>query len=271
VAKKRKRTIVGEPLAPRILGEMGALPAGWPEGGGGFDPEGRWTGTWRVWTCHGYVEQSNETRGHLRIERAPSADGASVSLKVGQRIRHKSGPRHVLAADIACRADDLATPLRWTLESSFENPPQAEPAEIRLRVEGELRPGTAGAAGAGGAGSEVVLTTNGSRRSLGRVDGLAAEWALFDAVQRLPFDPGPRYAFDMLEDLTLMRPQQRLRYRGEEAVRVAGKRLRLHRFTQIGRAAFPYDYWLDGTRRLVLVTTHSIACVLDPGAGNVKG
>ena len=72
----KKRTIVGYPLVPDLLGDLNLLQ-GFPETPADFDPNGQWTNTYRIMTCHGYREEGNEDIGLLRlsnpIQTTPSA------------------------------------------------------------------------------------------------------------------------------------------------------------------------------------------------------
>ena len=80
--KKAKRTAVGRPLTPRMLRqELGGLDelASTPED---FKPDGSWINTYRIWTCHGYIESGNQSVGFLRIERIAGKAKEQFTLKV---------------------------------------------------------------------------------------------------------------------------------------------------------------------------------------------
>mgnify|MGYP000997166384 CR=1 FL=1 len=67
------RTILGTPLIPGVLHDLGALGASFPPPRPkDFDPTGAWTHVYRVWTCHGYIEEDNDTVGFLRVDRVPT-------------------------------------------------------------------------------------------------------------------------------------------------------------------------------------------------------
>ena len=68
----KKRTIVGYPLVPDLLGDMNLL-RGFPETPADFDPNGQWTNTYRIMTCHGYREDGNEDIGLLRLSKSPTS------------------------------------------------------------------------------------------------------------------------------------------------------------------------------------------------------
>jgi hypothetical protein len=83
---------------------------------------------------------------------------------------------------------------------------------------------------------------------------VTSDFSLMEAVQRLPF-AGPKAApFDVLEGMALLRPGHRLFFDRER------------RFHHTGRGLLPYQYWLDGRHRLLLVVTQSRAYILDDNA-----
>jgi hypothetical protein len=70
MASKKARSIVGYPLTPSVLDELGA----WGSiSSSRFSSSGHWTNVYRIWACQGYRESGNEDRGILNIERLPSS------------------------------------------------------------------------------------------------------------------------------------------------------------------------------------------------------
>jgi hypothetical protein len=66
--QQRVRTITGRPMTPDLLVRTGGLGA-FPETPAGYDAGGAWVNKYRIHTCHGYVEDSNQDVGVLRLER----------------------------------------------------------------------------------------------------------------------------------------------------------------------------------------------------------
>jgi hypothetical protein len=228
------RQPVRQHLTPSLLWEMRVfddLPAPNPD----FDPDGAWEQTWRIWTCYGYIARANRDLGLLRIERTP---GDPVTLDVQQVRLNQEGLQHIETAEIACEPDSLCSPLAWEIATTFVSPEGEELADL------------------------------GYSRSVAEppADDVTADWALFEAVQRLPFDDSVEYQFDLLQDLTLLKREQTLRYDGVREVRFGMDTRTLHRFVQTGHGLLPFEYWLDPNHRLVLVVSHYRVYVLDPNA-----
>ncbi|MHC4417974.1 MAG: hypothetical protein ACYSU6_05245, partial [Planctomycetota bacterium] len=80
---------------------------------------------------------------------------------------------------------------------------------------------------------------------------LTSNWSLFDAVQRLGGKEAPSGSFTMLEDLRLVRGEQRLSFDGEAEFELGGKKMRLYGYHQIGEGILPIHYWLDEEGRLL--------------------
>jgi len=249
------RTIVGSPLTPGLLEDLGALGE-IPPAPTSFAPDGDWVNTYRVWTCHGYRESGNDDEGFLKIERVGQGRDGRFRLNVDQQIVHTEAALNAIHAELECKTDPIASLVRWRLSSRFVGP------------EGEVRPrlGTEERGRVRGEGIEVSMngrtfTRDGSSR-------LTADWCLFEAVQRLKFEEGQPLAFDMLdllEGLSLLRRGHRLSYRGVESA-TFGSGIPLHGFHQLGHGTLPYEYWLDDQHRLVIVVTHSRVYVLDEKA-----
>ena len=244
--------IVGEPLAPAVLESVNAL-SGWPPPDDGpFDPGGNWAHTYRIWICHGYTDKGNANRGTLRIERVAGEE--SSTLKVVQRIVSAGDIVHELHAQIFCRHDATASLERWTLSSRFLDPDGAVREPLSHQRAGAYRK------------DRIVQAIDGRPHHQPAERLLTSDWCLFDALQRRPFEDGDSPVFDLFDGLTVVRPEQRIRYAGTETFDRNGTRLPLHRFSQLGRGILPYDYWLDVNHRLLLVVSHDKAYILDPKA-----
>jgi hypothetical protein len=252
MAKARKRTIVGSPLTPDVLTELGAvtrLPAPTP----GFDPDGNWENMYRIWTCHGYRESGNQTVGSLRIRRTGAPDAETVMLHVEQTVIETDGILHTIEAQVACSKNECASPVTWRLSSGFRGPDGEEMAGLGTTETGSL--------------ADDVLTIETSDIVLKRhADSpLTCEWSLFDVVQRrgaaLPALP-----FHMLEGLRLVKPAQRLSYRGRQEVPFGAETMSLDCFEQVGRGILPTEYWLGADHRLLAVTSMNKAYLLDDTA-----
>lgn len=255
--QKRKRTILGSPLTPEVLQDLNVLetiPAATPN----FNPEKGWTHTYRIWRCHGYRQSGNRHTGFLKLTSRPIA-GSSSQFQVEQQIITNENFLTKISATIQCRDDELSTPIRWELESDFFNRGGRQLKKLHQEESAEV-------------GHREINFKKGhfrSTQSLGR--RMTADWCLFPAVQRIQFDQFRPLQFDLLEGLSLLKENQQLSKKGESGITIQGKRVKLHGYKQIGRGILPYEYWLDETNRLVLVTTFSAAYILDPQAEEQTG
>jgi len=248
-----KRTIVGSPLTPAMLKELGAIGE-LPLRSEDFDPDGNWVNTYRVWTCHGYRESGNAEVGHLRIERAAGKSNKSFTLKVDQQIVNHEAAVHIVGAEIECLNNRLASPVRWELTSSFIGPDGKQRRELDAEEKVQVKT------------DSIEVEINGRTFKRKASSRLTSDWCLFDAVQRLAFQEEQSLTFDVLEGLGLLRPDHHLSYRGLYPININGKDVSLHRFSQLGHGVLPYDYWLDEYHRLLMAITLSRAYILDDKA-----
>ena len=250
---KKKRTIVGSPLTPVLLEELGAL-AEFPLSPEDFNPKGNWVNTYRIWTCHGYRESGNQNVGLSRIERLAGKSLESFTLKVHQEVVEVDGMLNVLDAEIQCLNNQLASPTLWYLSSRF--------------IKGDDKPlGKLGTEEQVSVNKNIMTIQTAIQTSKRKVPSeLSCDWCLFEAVQRLAFDEKSSLVFAMLEGLSLLKEDQRLSYRGAYPMKIATKDLPLHRFDQLGCGILPYEYWLDDNHRLLAAITMNKAYILDEQA-----
>ena len=246
--------IVGEPLTPTVLAKLGAL-ANWPPPAEPFNPDGNWVHTYRIWTCHGYTDRRNDNQGVLRVERVAGTGSESFRLNIRQVVIHTTGIAHKLSARIRCRNDRLASPEDWSLTSRFYDPNGRQRNDLTLRRQGWYRDG------------RVASTINGKPHEIIVSRQMTADWCLFDVLQRWTLGKSQEPVFDVLEGLSVLRPNQRVSFDGQERrIRHNGPPFRVRRFCQLGRGVLPYEYWLDNDNRLLLAITGSRAYILDPQA-----
>jgi hypothetical protein len=230
----KKRTIVGAPLTPSLLRDLGAVSE-MTSTSGDFEPGGSWVNTYRIWTCHGYRESGNDNVGFLRIKRAGDSKNTFV-LDVHQEVLQTDAVVSIIEGTITCRNNPLASPIRWNLSSRF------------IGADGEPIP--------------ELLCTNGGAPSKW-TEGITGDWCLFEAVQRLAFDRQVSLSFDLLEGMSLRKSKHGLAYRGVHSVSIGATDTSLHCFVQLGKGILPYEYWLDARHRLWIVTSMNKAHILD--------
>jgi len=249
------RRRVGQPLTPSLLKKMAVFKHLSPPDET-FDAAGDWTGTYRIWACHGFLRNGNNDFGFLRIDRRIENLDETFTLEITQHLHQAQGMTHIIKAEVECRADALATPLKWYLSSRFvsidEESPDDLAAEETVRVDES--------------GLDIETAGHKLRRPLKRP--FTGDWNLFEAIQRLPFPSGNTPSFTVLEGLSLPKEGHHLTYRGSEPLDDPVCP-RLHRFTQLGQATLPYDYWLDEQHRLQVAITMSRAYILDDRAEEI--
>lgn len=214
--------------------------------------------------------------GTLTLVREP-VEADRFRLRVRTDAAQAAGARHVVEGAYVCRADACATPESWTYAcESFGR--DGEPiADLRVEGAGRLLEG-AFEAGAGP-----------TRRRTLTSERVAANWGLFDVVQRLPRGPVPPLTFDLVDHFDQHKPGHTLNYAGAYTVLLGGRRVgrqsgralergqvlltrweevgaseaRLHRFDQHGHGVVPWVYWTDDGGRLLFVVSGIEAYIWD--------
>jgi len=238
---------------PDLLQELKALSP-FPPMDVAFSPEREWKNVYRIWTCHGYRESGNANRGFLTVERKNRGSKTGFTLTVNQTIANDQKIRQSLSAEMECRADALASPVRWKLSSRFTGPDGREIADLQRDEEAKVD------------GEVVNVLVNGNRFQRKVTGPWTSDWCLLESIQRLPFKKQVPAVFCMLEELSLSRPGHRIFYKGLYPLDIdAGKRS-LHWFQQTGQGILPYDYWIDESHRLMIMTTLSVVYILDEKA-----
>ncbi|HUW16834.1 MAG TPA: hypothetical protein VMW94_07130 [Actinomycetes bacterium] len=242
---------VMHPLDPTIMTEIGGLKTP-PPAADDFDPGADRTAHFRIWTCYGHRSGSNRDMGSLRIDRKAEPDGQRLTVR--QTVLNSQGKRHTIGATVRCKTDALASPGEWTLTSTFSGAHMDGLPAFDTKETGRINGGT------------WETSTDGARYHQEVAPPVTGDWCLFEAVQRLPFREAAPLRFHVLEGLSVLKKDHRLWYGGKRGVTWGSEKRPLHRFCQVGRGVYPYEYWLDDRHRLLLVTTGPRACILDPQA-----
>ncbi len=217
---------------------------------GPFDAEGLWEHAYDVYPVYGkWSESSEKHKGFCKIERKCGADKDIFQLDVRSEVTYLDygagihpTRSQVTTASIRCANNILASPVAWELESvaldEDKNPrPLSQISESAVVVDGSIN----------------LMSKKGSLREIKVGGDLTCNWSLFDAIQRMFRKETPQAAFTMLEDLRLVRANQRLRFDGPVQVQLGGSNVGLYGFHQIGEGILPIHYWLDEEGRLLFV------------------
>ncbi len=238
---------IGRPITPEIVDAFGLITT-FPEVGLAFRRDGDWTHSYQCWATSGAKKELIYPQGKIVLARSGSESGAEFVLSVRYRLagsgrsgdgKTMRGP-HLISALVTCRTDETATPVSWRLGSEHFDKADARIASVGLSETGEYSDGT------------IRIAKPDTFEFF--VDGpLASDWGLFEAVQRLTFDPMSRLRFSLLDGLALLKGGQRILYAGKHRLHLAGATRVLHCFRQTGRGIPPIEYWLDDNHRLLLV------------------
>lgn len=252
----KKQTIVGSPLTPKLLSELGAMDE-FPSTTEDFKPSGNWVNTYRIWTCHGYRESSNEDVGFLRIRKHIEEQRQTFSLHIEQTVLQTDAMLSNIEAQITCLNNEYASPVRWHISSRFLGPDNNTLEQLcteeTVSVEGK---------------SMTIETPAGIlRRQVDSDRPLTSDWSLFEAAQRWGTGEAAHLLANMMEGLCKLKKDQHITYTGVSQMRPDS--IRLFQFTQLGIGILPTDYWLDRNHRLLVVTSMNKAYILDEKAEQV--
>jgi hypothetical protein len=243
---------------------------------GTFDPLGSWELAWRVCTLTANCAQV----GSLRLQRTvKSRRGAE--LWVEYEKTGAGGARQQVKAGLDCATDGLSTPRSWTYAPGMVNA-DGDPIPLMTLAKSakrRLRTITFG---------DGTYTTK-----LPAPPAYTVNWALFDAVQRLPREPFEPLGFTMFDHFDQPKANQVLSYRKAIDVRLGwqrvkreqhvelpkgrirktrwvkegGRTVRLHAYDHVGEGIVPWVYWVDGQGRLLFVVAGLEAYVLESAKG----
>jgi hypothetical protein len=218
-----------------------------------FDRNGAWRHTYAIW-----LEDESDPNGFLEIERKVSSAG--ISLKIESVVTQTTGAEQSTKAEILCAPDLLCTPKSWRVESMIVDAAGKPVQASRLAYSATAKGG-------------VIEFQFGNRKRQRKAPlPFTSNWSLFDAVQRMPGKDMQPLRFTLLEDLDLVKLNQRLLSCEPSAVKAAGgKQLTLRCFEQTGDGILPFRYWLNEQGRLLLALSGTRAYVWDPEARKHRG
>ncbi|MHC4517536.1 MAG: hypothetical protein ACYTAS_03020 [Planctomycetota bacterium] len=175
--------------------------------------------------------------------------GDSVWYEIKQR-KHIGGVDNFVEATVTCNADIFHSVREWQLKS----------------YERDLR---------GGVDPLSRLTETG-RRDDGRIrvqggryryehaaeNPVITQWHVPGLLMR-PAEAGAPRRFDLLQDLSLFKPDHVLSYDGKTEVRLSrGRTIHLETYAQTGQGILPIHYLLDAQRRPQLITSSIVSWAL---------
>jgi hypothetical protein len=236
-----------QPLTIPFLKELGALDVLRPPDGS-FDPAGAWSHAYRLW-----LVQPWNSGGALTIARKPLPNG-KARLTVDVAIAERGGFERKTHAVLTCAADALSTPLSWTLDTQALDLEGRAIARATVKESGSLT------------GGELTVRFGGQTCRSRVPTPVTSNWSLLHAVQRLPGEAAKPLEFALLEDLDLLKPEQRLTFRETTTVTLGDRSILLRGYQQIGRGILPWQYWVDDAGRLLLAFSGVRALIYDPGA-----
>jgi hypothetical protein len=191
--------------------------------------------------------------GFLTIARRGNENAEKAALRVEWLLGEQFFGSSTGTAQVSCLADTLGTPVSWRLKSVSLDM-KRKPVEVtRVEERGSVKDGR-------------MVRKGRTAGNLELPGAYTSNWSLLDAVQRLGGDSIEPIEFDLIEDLDLLKSDQRLSYCGTTEVELGGRRVKLTGYRQIGRGILPYHYWLNDSGRLILALGGLRGLVFNPEA-----
>jgi len=215
---------------------------------GPFDPRGDWRLAYGVYTMAG---GAGSRVGALRLARKAGA-GEAFALSVDYDKIVVAGNRQRVTARLHCRADRLATPGRWTFTSRLIDSSGVPIPDTLLEKSATVVDG------------QIEIDDGRSKRRLPVPQAYTVNWALLEAVTRLPREPFGPLEFTLLDHFDQLKPGQTLGYRESVRVGLGGQTARLEVYDQVGRGVVPWVYGCDEQGRPLLAASGLEAYLLEP-------
>lgn len=188
---------------------------------------------WYVWSNEG------KPAGYFHVERLAGDAGAPVVLKHDFQVKWR-GERVGLKMETRCMDDPWLSPVRIACEGQGE--------EANTFVATIVRPKADSTAG------KLTATIGARRLAIDLPEHTVTDFAMFEIVRTLPFDPDKVFEFHSLEASELnLKHDHKLVYVGTEELEIDGRRVKLHKFEETGRGIRPVYYWVSAGRELVRV------------------
>ncbi len=225
-----------------------------------FDPTAAWDHCYVVLNS-GLLRPGGrvQAEGFVRVSRRPKTDGPDDQfiLNVKQLAAKQRFGSYSSTFQIHCRGDGLSSPTAWRTTSHSLDIQNRPVPLTRIQQEGSL-------------GDGLLTITGAKTRQTPLAGAVSSNWSLFDAVQRLGGGPIEPMDFTLLEDLDLVKPNQRLSYWGTIDLPLGDSSIRLVGYQQIGQGILPYHYWLDTSGRLLFAYSGLRAFLFNPQAESLK-
>ena len=230
-----------------------------------FDPSGDWRLDYGVYTMS--TTQRGPTPGGLvggmSLTRKAVGEG-EAELTLDYRKNGPGAVQHV-EGEIRCKNDALSTPIAWQYSAQV------------LDAQGKVYENSKIAKRGQAEGGRVEITDSRTTRRLAVNGPFTINWALWDAVMRMPARESDPLKFTMLDHFDQIKRRQTLafrkstvvtlgqrrvkkqswkelekgRIRQTEWVTVGGRDVTLHAFEQLGEGIVPWVYWTDEQGRLL--------------------
>jgi hypothetical protein len=187
--------------------------------------------------------------GRLLLRRRVGGKG-NVALDL-QYEKALMGGSQKIAATMHTRDHILAMPRRWSFEAHLVDGGGKPIEHTRLSKSARATDG-------------AIEITDGTQAKRLTVPGdYTVNWALFDAVQRLPGERTKPLRFTLIDHFDQLKPNHTLSHRTTADVTVGGHTLRLLAYDHVGQGIVPWVYWLDETKRLVVAVSGLEAYLLE--------
>jgi hypothetical protein len=190
---------------------------------------------------------ANSVVGEVAIERITT--GSQVIYEIEQRMRI-GGVDNFLEARIACDTDDLNSLRKWILRSRHTTARGGSDPLSEFSEEGRCNDG------------RIRVESDNHQYGFSARNPVVTQWTMLDYLMRKA-NPALNVRFDLLQDLSLFKPDQVLTYDGLTPVKVKdGKAVAMQVYAQTGQGVLPIHYLLDNQRRPQLITNSILSWAL---------
>lgn len=218
-------TVDGIPLMTALLRQIDA--------GGGVDGSGAYTATYAMLA----MPRRPGRVGTIRYTKKPAGDGSTIAMTMedGQC----RGCVQKVSAVMHCNTGRLSTPVRWECTEEMFRGDTPVPG-TKIAKSATVRDGTLTVAGAAASRTQKIG------------DAYTVNWALFDAVGRLPRETFEPVRFVLLDHFDQYKPNQAVHYRNSLKVALKTGPVMLHLYDHFGCGNLPWTYFVNDGGIMVL-------------------